>query len=376
MDARGPAAPGGRARIAALDAARALGVAAMVLGHTLDALLAATVRESAALSAYWKARGLTAPLFMMASGWAVAVSISRSGLGGLDVARGRLPRVLLLLALGWALHWPGWGVDLLAAGDASVWAHLLAFDALHPIAISLLAASLVLGLPWSARERALALALLAVSAVALGMRAPAPLPVEPASLPTSLAALALRQAAGGTSAFPLFPWAAYFFAGAIVGILAGPGGRRAFAAMGAAGGALVAATCWTGVGTMPPGHPALVAFRVGAVLVLFAALSAAPSAVASRLAPLGRASLAAYAIHVPLVYGWSTLDGLAQRIGPRLSLAPALGAAALVLAASVALRGVAVPLLDAARSACGRAWERRRAAASAVAAALRRLGEG
>ena len=48
--------------------------------------------------------------------------------------RGRLPRVLLLLAVGYALRWPGWGLDALLAGDPAVWSHLLAFDALHTAA--------------------------------------------------------------------------------------------------------------------------------------------------------------------------------------------------------------------------------------------------
>jgi acyltransferase len=328
-----PAAAPARARIPALDAARALAVVAMVAGHTLDALLALAVRGEPLAVAYWKARGLTAPIFLMASGWAVTVAIRRGGAAGLAIPRGRLPRVLLLLAIAYALRWPGWGADRLASGDRAVWAHLLAFDALHTIAIALLAAALVLALPLGERARAWAFALLAVLAVALGMGGRAPLPVDPLALPAPLLRMALAQAAGGTSPFPLFPWAGHFFVGALVGLLAG-GRARALAAVGAV---LVAATCWTGVGTMPPGHPVLFAFRTGAVLLLFAALSAVPARAAAALAPLGRASLGVYAIHLPVVYGWSTYDGLATRVGPTLRPLAALGVAAAVLAGSFAL---------------------------------------
>jgi peptidoglycan/LPS O-acetylase OafA/YrhL len=76
---------------------------------------------------------------------------------------------------------------------------------------------------------------------------------------------------------------------------------------------------------------------VGAVLVLFAALAAVPAGLAARLAPLGRASLGVYAIHVPVVYGWSRHEGLATRVGPALGAGEALLVALAVLAGSLAL---------------------------------------
>jgi hypothetical protein len=345
----------------------------MVAGHTLDALLSPAAREAPLLLAYWKARGFTAPLFLMSAGWAVTAVIRRSGDRGLAVARARLPRVLLLLAVGYGLRWPGWGVDLLRAGHPQTWAHLLAFDALHAIALSILATALILGLPWTAREKGLALVLLGAAAVALGMSAPAPLPVDPTRLPTAPAALALAQAVGGTSTFPLFPWAAYFFAGAIVGLAApGNAGRRALG-LAAAGGAMVLATCWTGVGTMPPGHPVLFVFRAGAVLLVFAALSAVPAAAAARLAPLGRASLGVYAVHVAVVYGWSTHEGLSSRIGQTLAVGPALAIAAAVLGASLAADGAIKAAVALLRPVAPVAPEPVRApAAAAVAPPLRR----
>ncbi len=328
------ASPHDNGRIAALDAARAFGVVAMVVGHTLDAVLAPELRESTLLATYWKARGLTAPIFFVTAGWAATVAIRRSGREGLAVVRGRLPRILILLAIGYTLRWPGWATELLRAGDRATWAHFLAFDALHAIALSLFVAALVLALPWTVREKALAFALLSVLAVALGMGAP--LPFENAALPAAPAAIALAQVGGGTSTFPLFPWAAYFFAGTLVGLAEGHDTRQRATWMAIAGGALVLATSWTGVGAMPSAHPALVVFRIGAVLIVLSALSAIPAAAAARLAPLGRASLGVYAVHVAIVYGWSTHEGLLARVGPTLPLGRALLAVAWVLAASLA----------------------------------------
>lgn len=336
--ASGPATPSRaipaarRARVPALDAARAFAVVAMVLGHTLDALLAPAVRAEPLVALYWVARGFTAPLFMAVSGWAVTVAVSRAPDRGLEVVRARLPRVVLLFALGYALRWPGWGLPLLRAGDGAVWAHLLAFDALHAIAAALLASTFVLALPWSAGRRAAAFAALAAAAVALGT---VPLaPPDPSALAPALPRLALAQALGGTSAFPLFPWVGYLFLGASLALVAGDGAGRRALAIGSAGAALVAAALAGGV-EMGAGDPRLFAFRAGVVLVFLSALSVVPAALAERVRPLGRASLAVYVLHLPVVYGWSTHEGLAQRVGARLPLSTALATGLAVLAASL-----------------------------------------
>jgi uncharacterized membrane protein len=323
-----------RPRVPALDAARAFAVVAMVVGHTLDALLAPAVRAEPLVALYWIARGFTAPLFMLVSGWAVTVAIARSRERGLAVPRARLPRVLLLLFAGYALRWPGWGVPLLVQGDGAVWAHFLAFDALHAIAAALLATSLVLALAWSDRSTALALAALTGIAVALGV---APLAPAGPAIPPSIPMLALAQAAGGTSAFPLFPWVGYFFVGSMVGLLAGSAEGRRAVLVGAAGVALVSVGAWSPL-TPAAGDPRLFALRAGVVLVFLAALSAVPAALAAWVRPIGRASLAVYVIHLPIVYGWSTHQGLLQRVGPRLSFGAALVAALAVLAGSFAVR--------------------------------------
>lgn len=363
-----PPVPTGR--IPALDAARALAVVAMVVGHTLDALLSLSARGEPLAVAYWKARGLTAPIFLMAAGWAVTVAILRSGKRGLAVPAGRAPRVLLLLFLAYVLRWPGWGTALLRAGDPEVWAHLLAFDALHAIAVSIFCAALVHALPWTLREKTGALALLAVLSVALGMGGSAPLALAPSSLPRSPVGMALAQAMGGTSPFALVPWSAYFFVGAMVGIVAGPLSGRTALALGASGAVMVLAA-GAGASALPAGHPTLFVFRAGAVLLLFAALAAVPRRLAARLAPLGRASLGVYALHVPVVYGWSTHQGLYQQVGPALEPWRALLVALGVLAGSLAAHHAIAAVLRVGRAAAAWAWCRRGAAAELAASVLR-----
>jgi uncharacterized membrane protein len=324
-----PETPAPHPRIAALDAARAFGVVAMVAGHTLDALLVPEVRAHPAVALYWQARGFTAPLFLLVSGWAVAASMSRGPLQGAAAVAGRLPRVLLLLAVGLALRWPGWDAAALLRGDAGAWRHLLAFDALHAIALALLAAAVVFALPLSRAARTLLLAALAAASVILAWLPPG----APAS---TIAGIALEQAAGGTSPFPLFPWAAYFFAGAVLGVSVERGGPRTAAAVGAAGALLALPFAMLAPADFAPAHPVLVGLRAGAVLLALALLFAVPPRLARAAAPLGKASLGVYVLHVPLVYGWSTHAGLAARVGATLGIAQAVAVAAAVLAASYA----------------------------------------
>jgi acyltransferase len=338
-------------RVVALDVARALGVGAMVFGHTCDALLSPAARSDPMVSAYWQARGLTAPLFMMVSGWAVAVVVSRSSARGLDVIRGRLPRVLLLLALGYTLRFPGWNLHGFLSGDRPTWQHFLAFDALHAIAVGLLVATIVLSLRLSQLAQGLVFAALGVLAVAWGTIGPA-LP-----LPDTLPALALAQAVGGTSPFPIFPWVAYFFFGAAASGLVRDVRARCAVGLASVGVYAAAAVYWEGFGDMSPAHPVLVMFRVGVVLLLLSAFAAVPSRAGAFFAPVARSSLGVYAIHVPVVYGWSTLEGLAQRVGPRLAFIQAALAAVVlllcVLAAERVMRLAAARAVAAARLGIG-----------------------
>ena len=345
-----PASPP-RPRLAALDAARALGVVAMVVGHTLDAVLAPAARSSPGMVQYWHARGLTAPLFMLVSGWAVTLAIGRSGARGWAIPRGRLGRVALLFALGYLLRWPGWGFGRLVAGDREVWAHFLAFDALHCIAAALLVASLVLALPKRPIQAVLLVAL-SVAAV-LGGRAAAQ-GAGSAGLPAGVPGIALAQVFGGTSPFPVLPWAAYFFSGTLAGLLV-PADRRGALLLGAVGATLVAVTWhWHGVGDRPPGDPVLFCFRTGSVLTFLAGLGLVPSALSARAAPLGRSSLGVYALHLPIVYGWSSFPGLSWRVGPLLGAGGALGVALAVLLASyLAARALGALLRFAGRKARG-----------------------
>ncbi len=307
---RAPRSPG-------LDAARALAVIAMVFGHTADATLSDASRALPWIQTYWTFRGLTAPLFLFVAGWAVMTVVDRSGATGFSVLRARLPRVVLLFALGIGLRWPGWGLDRLFAFERDVWKHFLGFDALHCIAASLLAGGLALSLVRNFAGRAVVLGALTVllplvTGVVAASAAQRPLP------------LVLQSALvmDARSPFPVLPWAGYFFAGALVGLLLTKIARQwGKALLLLCLGAAIAAGAWAvGVAQLPGSSAVLFAWRLGQVLMIASLATVLPMAFASRLAPIGKASLVVYVAHLPVVYGWSTFAGLGSRLGRSLEL--------------------------------------------------------
>src|SRR5262249_9382026 len=118
-----------------LDAVRGVSVVAMVVGHTLDMSLTPAIRDAPLIALYWSFRGLTAPLFLVVAGWALVRSIPRPDPGTLSR---RLRRAMLILALGYGLHWPGLSAPGAVEPQGPLRPHLLEFDALPCIGWCLL----------------------------------------------------------------------------------------------------------------------------------------------------------------------------------------------------------------------------------------------
>lgn len=342
----------------ALDAARGFAVMAMVLGHTLHALLAPSARASEWVQRYWELRGLTAPLFLLVSGWAVVAAMERRTEGSKGTYGRLVRRALLLIFLGYLLRWPGWEtVQALGWSEALV-ARVFAFDALQCIGASLLVGATVLSL---ARRSGIRMVALGALTVGITLASPAVWRLGP-ELP-----LALRQATGMEgSQFTLFPWASFFFAGALAAWLLRmlrPGWPQGLvlAALGAAvlGLTLKLPAGWT------PTSAWLVAFRVGQGLLVLAVANFAPVRLSRLFAPLGLLSLWVYLLHLPVVYGWAGTPGLMDRVGPTLELGPAvlvgvglLGACYTVARLLRRLRRLSVPWRPSPAAALGTSFSR------------------
>ncbi|MDC0714540.1 heparan-alpha-glucosaminide N-acetyltransferase domain-containing protein [Stigmatella sp. ncwal1] len=328
----------------ALDGARGFAVMAMVMGHTLDALLAPVARSHPWVQKYWEFRGITAPLFLLVSGWAIVAALDARRPDAAKATYGRrVQRALLLLFFGYLLHWPGWETVLALGWGDTLLSHVFAFDALQCIGISLLLGATLLALVPGTWGRAAALTTLAVGI---------PLASTAAWEASPLLPSVLQQAVGGEgSHFPLFPWAGYFFAGALASGSLRPlrsgwpqGLALTVLGLGLLGITQLLPADWS------PSSAWLVAFRVGQGFLVLAVMNFVPVWLSGLLAPLGRVSLWVYVIHLPVVYGWAGTPGLAQRVGPQLGLALALLAGVGLLAASFLLarlgqwlRGLTLP---------------------------------
>ena len=299
----------------------------MVLGHTLDAVLSTSARSGYWVQRYWELRGITAPLFLLVAGWAVVAALGSHP----DAARSsfgkRVRRGLLLLVLGYGLAWPGWGAVLQMGWGEPLLARLFAFDALPCIGISLIVGAAALMFANGPLSRTLVLAALAVgiplvSSGVWGLAEHAP--------------VVLRNALGSPATkFPLFPWAGFFFAGALAAHLMRqllPGWPQSLA-ISAVGLALLLITKLV-TADWAPTSAWLVAYRVGQGLVVLGILCLMPRLVSRRLSPLGRSSLWVYVLHIPVVYGWAGIAGIAERVGPTLGLAAALSVGFALLAGS------------------------------------------
>lgn len=314
-----------------LDRARAVAVIAMVMGHTLDAVLSDAARDRTGMLMYWSMRAVTAPLFLFVAGWAFATTVQRTGARGPRVLRRYLPRVGLLLFWGYLLRWPGWGLPAFFAGDVAVWRHFLSFDALHGVAGALLLGAGVLSVLRGRAARMAALAFLAVlfPLVSPWVRASA----EDGGWPLALELALVSKA----SNFPLFPWSAYFFVGGLTGLwLAGVKRVPHWLCLMGPGCVLLALMSLWG-GDPRVSDPTLVAWRVGLLAVVAGLAMLLPSRLDGVLGPVGRASLWVYVVHLPLAYGWSTFAGLGGRLGHSQEVLPALGLALAVLTVSLSL---------------------------------------
>ncbi|MCY1020951.1 acyltransferase family protein [Pyxidicoccus sp. MSG2] len=318
-----------------LDGARGLAVFAMVMGHTLDALLTPAARALPWVQHYWAFRGVTAPLFLLVSGWAVVAALGTKPTAARDIYGRRVRRALLLLFLGYLLHWPGWGAVRDLGWTEQMLTHVFAFDALQCIGFALLLGSTLLALAparWGRAGVLLALAvgipLVSAAMWRLGAGLPGP----------------LQQFIGSAegSRFPFFPWAGFFFAGALAAHalhLLRPGWPQGLALLALGAGLLgltqVLPADWNAA------SPWMVMYRVGQGLMVLGAVNLAPRRLSGLLAPFGRLSLWVYVLHLPVVYGWADITGLAGHIGPTLGVPAAMGVglALLVVCTLVARAG-------------------------------------
>ncbi len=350
-----PPAPSPRAgahRVIFVDLARAIAVALMVQGHTLEALLDRAYESRPWFGAWVFQRGLTSCLFLMLSGFAFSVATARhwsthTRLSWALVSRFR--RFGFFVLLGYGLHFPVARLSELGALSDERWRTFLVVDVLQLIGVSLILLQLfVLLLRTPRLFGAVSLAGCGLLAVATTHAWAIPWSTW---LPMWMAAY-LSPATG--SQFPLIPWTAYVMFGAGLGQIYSHWGAANLAVftnwmlLGAGGAMVAAANVFSRVPFEPFGpsdfwstSPNQFLLRAGSVLIalgLIAHLSRGLARLPHIFAAMAQESLLIYVVHVCLVYGSVWNQGLLSYFGASLSLG---GAAAVVVVLVASMGGLA-----------------------------------
>jgi uncharacterized membrane protein len=314
-------------RLAFIDVARGLAVILMLQTHAYDAWLRPELRETTFFQKSQLIGGLPAAffLFLMGLSGALASEKARSrGAAASDLVKGGLKRALLLLGAAFAFR-----LTMYLASDRPEWEAVFRVDMLNCLAVSLALLTVL-------EVVALRMGRLVVAiAIACWIAMATPFVWDSGlldGLPVRLAGYLSGRVEN--SAFPIFPWAAYAFAGHAVGTSIALF-RNALARV--MSGLLLAGLLlpplsqfFDGQETLGPRYdywltsPNLVLYKSGVLVCLlvvcfgFERLSEVmrgPVGTGLRLMgdgllQMGRTSLFIYCVHVDIVYGWWALPRL------------------------------------------------------------------
>lgn len=316
-------------RIVFLDLARAGAVLFMIQGHTIHQLLNPVYEDAPVFQAWLFLRGLTSCMFLLLSGFAFSVASDRYWADlkrpSIRVWR-RLVRFTFFLGLGYLIHFPMGRFAHLKFADLERWQSFLQVDVLQVVAVSLILLQALAMVVATRRQFAVVTAitggLVVLATPFLWSRSWA------GSVPLWLASY-LSSETG--SNFPFFPWGAFLFLGAALGMAytQTSEGRTlertsvAFAALGGIltiGGLVAFRLPIDPFDVIDPWRagPAIFTIRLGCVLLLlsgFVYVSRFIDRLPQYVNALSQESLTIYVVHVAALYGSLWAPGLGELLG-------------------------------------------------------------
>jgi len=339
-------------RIEFLDFMRGFAVMVMVIGHSVDSVLSAEARTTDLFGIYNFIRGFTAPLFLFVAGFSFLVATEKRWNEYQSFSRPlrkRLKKMFLLLAIGYALHFPFFSLNkILYETTTDGYRQLFQVDVLHCFAVSFLILQFLVYISPTMKSFLRGLSGLTVGIV---LATPLVWNVDFSTLLSPLVGPYLNQTQ--LSMFPLFPYAAFMFGGVFAGHLylkARKAGSEVRYFQGLALAGLAAIVIGVVADLHPlrlyPPHdfwktsPSFYLIRLGVVVGITASFYFArllPPILRSQLVLLGGSSLMVYVLHLVIVYGSAANRGLGQLLGQSLPfvLAFAIGIGVLVLMISI-----------------------------------------
>lgn len=319
-------------RLYELDAAKFIAMLLMMIGHVLDALVRPLELDVTTLpwSAWHWWRGITAPVFLTISGMLFALTLHRNERDRVDriVLRRRVIRALQLATIGYLLVFPVRHIFDLPFVEESVWRASVQVNILQLVAASLLLL-VILAVLFPRRGGFQRAVLFGGIAIAVST----PLVHRIAwyeHLPSLLAAYVSYE---GGSLFPIFPFSSYMLIGAWLGcrlkLQRSEGNRwlRQVGFLSGSGLVLVSAVVglWLSIGEVDLYRytPIGVGIRQGVALLFIATVSLALPLLRSfesLLVLFGKQALAAYVVHLLLLFGTPWLDSIGRTHFKMLSL--------------------------------------------------------
>ncbi len=300
-----------------LDLLRAIAVAEMIHGHSLDGLLDSALRSTPFFVNWIHVRGYTAPVFLFAAGFAFALAtLPRSHVYS-QFSRTlltRLRRLLFIILLGYLMYLPFFSLrkTILSMGTSG-WDNFLGVDILRCIGVSALFLQF-----WFLLKPKRVITGIAIGAITVALPILTPV-IKQSEFIQSLPAFIKYYFVD--SRFPLFYYASFLFSGFLMGLLYTK--LRDFWWKYSVTTAILLilfglALQWSG------GLPAFRAFIVKCgVIVLLTVILERGENLWERL-PLvakyfGKESLVVYVVHLIIIYGSVLNKGLVSYWGQTLS---------------------------------------------------------
>jgi hypothetical protein len=300
-----------------LDMLRAVAVTEMIHGHSLDGLLDIALRKTPFFINWIKVRGYTAPVFLFASGFAVAVatlprleSYSRFSKHFLK----RVQKLLFVILLGYLMYLPYFSLrmTILSIGSPA-WENLLKVDILRCIGVSALFLQF-----WFLLKSKQSLTLIFISMITIALPLLTPL-VRNSEVVLGLPGVVRYYFVD--SRFPLFYYSSYLFLGFVLGYVFTV--RKDFwlkSSLSIAALLIVLALLLNRTGLLPAVRDFMMK---GGVIVLLTFLIERCEGLWQRLpSPIlcfGQESLVVYVVHLMVVYGSVLNRGLVYYWGPTLA---------------------------------------------------------
>lgn len=300
-----------------LDVLRALAVAEMIHGHSLDGLLDNALRGTGFFVNWAHVRGYTAPVFLFAAGFAFALAtlprVNEYSKFSAKLFR-RLKRLFFVILLGYLMYLPFFSLrkTILSIGTSG-WENLLRVDILRCIGVS----ALFLQFWYLLKPNRIA-TWICVGAVTLALPVLTPVVQESGfiqSLPSFIKYYFVD------SRFPLFYYSSFLFLGSLLGLLF-TSRRESWLKYAVVAGALliIAGQVLYWAGTLYPLRGFLT--KGGVIILLTAALARGEKLWERMPNPFkyfGKESLVVYVVHLMIIYGSVLNRGLVSYWGRTLS---------------------------------------------------------